>query len=165
MANGKTSIRAAYGIFFEHTNGNEGNSESLEGSPPLVLNPTQYTIADYGNIGGAGLLAPLGVNAIPTKAVWPYMQQWHLDVQHELFRNTVATISYVGTKGTHLTLQQDLNQLYPVPASQNPFQPGQPITGDICGTPATNNNNYLVNGTTIAPSQSDLRQSHSRVRQ
>ena len=44
FGNGKTSIRGAYGIFFEHTNGNEGNSESLEGSPPLVLTPTQYNI-------------------------------------------------------------------------------------------------------------------------
>ena len=77
------------------------------------------------------------------------MQQWHLDVQHELFRNTVATVSYVGTKGTHLTLQQDLNQLYPVPASQNPFQPGQPITAAVC-TPDSNGV-YTVNNSTIAP--------------
>ena len=150
FGNGKTSIRGAYGVFFEHTNGNEGNSESLEGSPPLVLTPTQYNISGYGSIGGAGFLAPLGVNAIPTKAVWPYMQQWHLDVQHELFRNTVATVSYVGTKGTHLTLQQDLNQLHPVPASQNPFQAGQPLDGTIC-TPDPNTGAYTVNNTVIAP--------------
>ena len=31
---GKTAIRGGYGIFFEHTNGNEGNTESLEGSAP-----------------------------------------------------------------------------------------------------------------------------------
>ena len=30
LAMAKLSIRAAYGVFFEHTNGNEGNSESLE---------------------------------------------------------------------------------------------------------------------------------------
>ncbi len=34
---GKMAIRGGYGIFYEHTNGNEGNSESLEGSAPLVL--------------------------------------------------------------------------------------------------------------------------------
>ena len=145
FGDGKMSIRGAYGVFFEHTNGNEGNSESLEGSPPLVLNPTQYTINGYNSIGGAGLLGPLGVNSIPTKAIWPYMQQWHLDIQRELFRNTVGTISYVGTKGTHLTLQRDLNQLFPVPASQNPFPAGQPITADICNTFT------LPNGTTIDP--------------
>ncbi len=34
---GKMAIRGGYGIFYEHTNGNEGNTESLEGSAPLVL--------------------------------------------------------------------------------------------------------------------------------
>ena len=33
---GKWAIRGGYGMFFEHTNGNEGNSESLENSPPLA---------------------------------------------------------------------------------------------------------------------------------
>ncbi len=84
------------------------------------------------------------------------MQQWHLDIQHELFRNTVATVSYVGTKGTHLTLQRDLNQLYPVAASQNPFQPGQPITAAVC-TPDSNGV-YTVNNTSIAPGNPHLRQ-------
>ena len=148
FGDGKTSIRAAYGIFYEHTNGNEGNSESLEGSAPLVLNPTVFTINGYDNIGGTGSLPPLSVTSIPTKAVWPYMQQWHLDIQRDLFRNTVATISYVGTKGTHLTLQRDLNQLYPVSASQNPFQPGQPLDGTICTPDA--NGIYTVNGVQIA---------------
>jgi len=36
------------------------------------------------------------------------VQQWHLDVQHEFLTNTVLQVSYVGSKGTHLTLQSDL---------------------------------------------------------
>ena len=24
--------------------------------------------------------------SIPNKAVWPYVQQWHLDVQHEILQ-------------------------------------------------------------------------------
>jgi hypothetical protein len=136
--NSKTSIRGGYGVFFEHTNGNEANAEVLEATPPLVVTPTQYNISGYKAIGGGGLLFPLSVTSIPTKAVWPYMQQWHLDVQHELFRNTVVTLGYVGSKGTHLTLQRNLNQLFPVPASQNPFPPGQPITQGICDNMAIN---------------------------
>ena len=62
------------------------------------------------------------------------MQQWHLDVQRDLPHNTVATLAYVGAKGTHLTLQHEANQLAPVPPAQNPFQPGQPITEDICNS-------------------------------
>ncbi len=41
---GKMVIRGGYGIFFEHTNGNEGNSESLEGSAPLVLTSQQFNV-------------------------------------------------------------------------------------------------------------------------
>src|SRR5437899_1102533 len=34
--NGRTAIPGGYGIFFEHANGNEGNTESLENSPTLA---------------------------------------------------------------------------------------------------------------------------------
>ena len=51
---GKMAIRGGYGIFFEHTNGNEGNSESLEGSAPLVLTSTQFNVTGYNNIGAGG---------------------------------------------------------------------------------------------------------------
>ncbi len=139
---GKTAIRGGYGVFWEQTNGNEANTESLSGSPPAVLSPTQFNIVGYGNIGGAALLFPLNVTSIATKAVWPYMQQWHLDVQHEVLKNTVATVSYVGSKGTHLGRRIDLNQLPAVPLSLNPYKPGEPIGGvgnshDDCGTMTT----------------------------
>src|SRR5438309_2095692 len=143
---GKTAIRGGYGIFFEHTNGNEADTEALESSPPLVQVPTQYNISGYGNIGSAAgatpLLFPLSVFSIPTKAIWPYVQQWHFDIQHDVFRNTVATIAYVGSKGTHLGRKYELNQLHPLPLSQNPYAPGEPIGGvdgshDDCGTMTT----------------------------
>jgi hypothetical protein len=148
--NGKTAIRGGYGIFYEHTNGNESNSESLEGSPPGTLDPQQFNISGYTNIGG-GLLFPLAVTAIPTKAIWPYMQQYHLDIQHEM-ANTVLTVSYVGSKGTHLPLQRDLNQLPVTPLSQNPYGPGQAISDADCNS-LTNvgfsNVSGVVNGNTI----------------
>jgi len=60
------------------------------------------------------------------------VQQWHLDIQRDLIKNTVATLAYVGAKGTHLTLQHELNQLHATPASQNPYQPGQFLTSFDC---------------------------------
>ncbi len=132
---GKWAIRGGYGIFFEHTNGNEANTESLENSPPLATAVNQTQIQGYTNIGGGGgSQFPLNVNNIPNKVTWPYMQQWHLDVQHDLAHNTVGTVSYVGSKGTHLTRQSDLNQLFPTPLSQNPYQPGEAIGPNDCGT-------------------------------
>jgi hypothetical protein len=135
---GKWAIRGGYGIFFEHTNGNEANTEVLEGSPPLANVPTENNIIGYGNIGSAGggpaPNFPLSVFSIPNKAIWPYMQQWHFDIQHEVSKNTMATVAYVGSKGTHLTRESDLNQLHSVPLSQNPYLPGEAIGPNDCGS-------------------------------
>jgi hypothetical protein len=42
----------------------------------------------------------------------PYSQRWSLDVQRELGKAAVATLGYVGSEGTHLPIQYDLN-LFP----------------------------------------------------
>ena len=127
---GKMAIRGGYGIFYEHTNGNEGNSESLEGSAPLVLTASQPNIIGYGNIGAASgpvPLFPLTVVSIPNQAQFPYVQQWNLNVQKELPAHFILSAAYVGSKGTHLTLLTDGNQLQPLPAAQNPFGVGQTL--------------------------------------
>jgi hypothetical protein len=155
--NGKTAIRGGYGVFFEHSNGNEANTEGMEGqTTPLLQSSSQTNIPGYLNIGNASLgfapSFPSSFYSIPNQVVWPYMQQWHLDVQHELPSHTVMTVSYVGSKGTHLGRQSDLNQLFPTPASENPYQPGQVITAADCGT-VTNagfsNVSAVVNGITL----------------
>ena len=140
--NGKMAIRGGYGIFFEHTNGNEGNTESLESSAPLVLVATQANVAPgvgtcaantnggYACIGGgAGAVPifPLSPFSIPSKAVWPYMQQWNLNIQKELPSRILLSVAYVGSKGTHLTLINNLNQLHSTPPSANPYTKGEPI--------------------------------------
>ena len=129
----KTSIRGGYGMFFEHTNGNESNTESLEGSAPAVQVPIQSNIVGYNNIGAGGsAFFPLNVITLPRKINWPYVQQWHLDIQQEFARNTVGTVAYVGTKGTHLSQIFDLNQIAPLPLSLNPYKVGEAIGSNDC---------------------------------
>lgn len=41
-------------------------------------------------------------------------------------------VAYVGSKGTHLGRQRDLNQLQPVSATDNPFKPGEVLDSTIC---------------------------------
>jgi hypothetical protein len=138
FGNGKTALRGGYGIFYEHANGNEADTEGMEGqTSPLLQSASQNNIQGYNNIGVAGAgqpspAFPLSFLSIPNKAIWPYMQQWHLDLQHELPGHAVVTVSYVASKGTHLGLQRDLNQMYPVAPSQNPYKAGQVITAADC---------------------------------
>ena len=144
---GKWAIRGGYGIFFEHTNGNESNTEALEPyskSTPTTSTPgplsaascngvTGYDCLNSSLLGAAGATTtPLQFVSLPNKAIWPYMQQWHFDIQHDIGRSTVATASYVGSAGVHLTRSYEYNQMFPVPASQNPYAPGQPITTNDC---------------------------------
>ncbi len=137
QGNGKTAIRAGYGIFFEHGTGQEANTGSLQASPPTVFNMTQRFPQSYGCIGGSAGTAggcdvqpgayPINVTAIPTQAVWPYAQQWSLSVQRELPKSMVATIAYVGSRGSHLTVERQLNQIRPLPDALNPFGLHEPI--------------------------------------
>ncbi|HXA00149.1 MAG TPA: carboxypeptidase regulatory-like domain-containing protein [Candidatus Dormibacteraeota bacterium] len=148
---GKTSVRGGYGIFFEHGTGNEANTGSLEGSPGNasaggVISMTQYGVPSWaciGNVGqgcsnitSGGSAFPISVTAIPTKATWPYTQQWSFSVQQELPGKLLASVAYVGSKGTHLTAQLNANQLVPLNISQNPFLAGQPVTLNFCSAVA-----------------------------
>jgi hypothetical protein len=130
---GRWALRGGYGIFFEHTNQGEANAGTLEQYNPLTQTVTVVNISGYNNIVSQGnSTSPLSFVSIPNKAQWPYVQQWHLDVQHDLAKNTVATVSYVGSKGTHLSRTFELNQIAPVPSSQNPYKPGEAIGANDC---------------------------------
>ena len=144
---GKWAIRGGYGIFFEHTNGNESNTESLEyesKSTPITSIPNPLSGASCGATSGYACLnssllgvsgattTPLQFVSLPNKAIWPYMQQWHVDVQHDIGKSTIATVSYVGSAGVHLTRSYEYNQMYPVAPSQNPYAPGQVISASDC---------------------------------
>jgi hypothetical protein len=165
---GKTAIRAGYGLFWEHGTGYEANVGSLIGGAPLVLSETQSNLqgglgnaiaapaynaynliglscqdgttqcGSAANLAGNGATFPLNVTSIPKKAVYSYTQQWSLSVQREVRKGMVGQAAYVGTKSTHLTAVRDLNQLQPLSSSLNPFTPGQPITASVCQSGANN---------------------------
>ena len=156
QGDGRTAIRGGYGVFFHHGTGNEANVGSLEGSAPLVLDMTQnFRGSGYACIGGVGQgcaaagasAYPLNVTAIPTRTVWPYVQQWSLSVQRALSKSVVGTFAYVGSKGTHLTAERQLNQLPPVDPLRNPFATGKPITTAICDT--FSGASFTINGNQV----------------
>ena len=132
---GKTSIRAGYGIFYEHGTSYEANTGSLIGSAPLVLTMTQYAPYTLECINGGrgatvppGGAFPLNVVEIPNQMQWPYVQQWSLSIERQLSENFVGTIAYVGSKGTHLAAESQVNQLMPLAHITESVRSGQPIT-------------------------------------
>jgi len=163
----RTSIRGGYGIFFEHGTGSEANTGSLVGSAPTNMTMTQFTpsaLADpqlksgypcIGGIGGddagctSGMGAyPIDVTSIPRKAVWPYVQQWSFGVQREVTRGLVLGLTYVGSKGTHLTAVRQPNAfpLGPqgfndgIQLDQNPYNLHQPmLNSSVFGSPDCTN--------------------------
>ena len=173
QGNGKTSVRAGYGIFYEHGTGDEANTGSLEGSAPLVLNLSQPFPAGYaciGNFGSACNISgngnpskpgafPINVTSIPTNTPYSYSQQWSFGVQRELPHSMLATLAYVGSKGTHLTAEQQLNQIQPISPALNPFSLHEPFLLEVPGASAADCDNLgpsinspifsLQNGVTI----------------
>jgi hypothetical protein len=67
--------------------------------------------------------------------VWPYVQQWSFSLEQEFPRQMLGTFGYVGSKGTHLTLQREINQLIPTSAANNPFGSQEPMLHAICKAP------------------------------
>jgi Carboxypeptidase regulatory-like domain/TonB-dependent Receptor Plug Domain len=170
FGDGKWALRGGYGVFFEHTNGNEAVATQLEGSPPGVQNPIQgpigttfdtngnIVISGYSQVGAnLGAVFPeSGIISLPQKQIWPYVQQFHFDIEHQLPSHIVAIISYVGSKGTHLGMQSDINQLKSV-AEQglaNPYKPGEAMGPNDCATGTT------PSGTAIPGYNSDLVPGH-----
>ena len=117
--NGRTAVRAGYGIFYDKNFGNALFN--------AIQNPPNYNVANVQGVVGAvdanqyALLTNLvgtGAVAIGGSArmlnkdmVTAYSQQWSASFEHEVVRNGLtASVTYVGTKGDKLYALNNLNQ-------------------------------------------------------
>jgi hypothetical protein len=123
--NEDTSIRAAFGINYDVLYDNIG----LTVSPPQFQTTENVTLS----AGTPNFLANGGLPAnatFPTLAaqraattgyipnqILPYSEQWTLGVQHVFHHDYTAEIRYVGTRGVHLDVQDQLNVQSPVTAT------------------------------------------------
>jgi hypothetical protein len=124
--NGKWSLRGGYGVFYEIAVIN-----TLLG---LRLNPPFFEVDALANDPASPIFLQqtfanpqalsLNLNAFLKNFRDGYVQQWSFGVQHELVRNLLIDVGYVGTKGTHLYRTYDPNQAFLGPgsvASRRPF--------------------------------------------
>jgi len=119
FGNGKWAVRAGYGIFYDRTLNGIWEQNAFD-DPPLVQTSainnngtSSFNIFDNVQNGSAAPTPVTPVNIVVTGTPVfkvPSYQDFNLSVQHEVMRNTVLEVGYVGTKGVHLLGDIDLNQ-------------------------------------------------------
>jgi len=134
-----TVVRAAYGIFYSAPQ--VPFSLDATANPPELIN-TGYINSQF-NFSAAtpasagfshpstGTVLGSALYALQSYTPMPYTQQWNATIQQQLTPSTRLTLAYVGTAGTHLQAQANINQ--PVPGTtpivqRRPFPSFQNIT-------------------------------------
>ncbi|HJZ65992.1 MAG TPA: carboxypeptidase regulatory-like domain-containing protein [Candidatus Acidoferrum sp.] len=109
--NGKTSVRAAYAILTQNptTNIVTGLSGNPPFAVPISVNSGVITVENPAPSTGT-FRTSLGPAAINSRFDDMYAQDWNLTIDRQLTSSLGLSVAYVGMKGTHLQLNQNINQ-------------------------------------------------------
>jgi len=113
---GTTSIRTGYGIYYDQVlNGtyeqNIGQNPPYQATFTTTLTSLDHPVPPGTSVNAAASLTSLSVRAIQPNWKDPYMQHWSLEAQQTFWKNTIVSVGYFGSKGTHLIGAYELNDL------------------------------------------------------
>lgn len=131
----KTVLRGGWGLFFDafsqdffvgqlpFNTFNPGPAYNAIGSDPVL-----FSFSTVGQITpGAPIFTDFldsDVFTVDQNLATPYVQNFNLNVQHELFPGGVIEVGYVGSQGRKLFRYRDINQSVPGQGPARPFDNG-----------------------------------------
>uniref|UniRef100_Q01XC9 Cna B domain protein n=1 Tax=Solibacter usitatus (strain Ellin6076) TaxID=234267 RepID=Q01XC9_SOLUE len=151
---GNTSIRAGFGMSYDVLFDNI----AILSLPPQLTTTADITNSQFSNLVGVpGFLANGGfgpnlsvsgqltpqqarenTSGYITNQVLPYAIQWNFGIQHVFAKDYTFEARYLGTRGVHLPMQQQINRSSPVTGTnQIPTYMSAPGTAALAGLPLT----------------------------
>jgi len=148
--NQKTIVRAGYAILTDEpvTGIVTGLNSNPPFSTPLTSASAGLHLTNAAALAGASGLAP---TVIDPNFDNPYVQSYNFNIEEQLTPSTGLTVGYIGSKGTHLRIARNINQLelvggalvrpFPTLAAASPIRPSANL-GNITEVTSGANSDY-----------------------
>ena len=137
FGNHKTSLRGGYGIFHNIIGPRDFAAEYYN-NPPFKtgtqFNPTFPVI--FSAVSPTQPTQSFGLDYHIHDT--PYVQQWNLSLQHQVRKDTIVSLAYVGSHGVHQIEENDVNPPVPTTLPNGQLQFSQLIGGRIVMNPFIN---------------------------
>lgn len=172
-----TSVRAAFGINYDVLYDNIGTTTAppqFQTTENVTLSVSTPNFLANGGLPANATFSNLAQQRAATSAFvpdqkLPYSEQWTLGIQHVFHRDYTAEIRYVGTRGVHLDVQEQLNVQSPVTAANqlptnltggsvafNPANTLAALQAKVNGAPSYAVQSYYQAGLTAAAITADM---------
>jgi len=155
FGNGKTSVRAGFGLFdilpFAYEYSNFANN-SAPFAPQGNVNNLAKGVFPAGAVALAQSPSKLRVAYVEPNPKRNYVEQWNFSIQRQISSSLSATVSYVGNHGVHMEFRgDDMNAVQPTLTAAGFLYPCGPNgLGNPCAI------GFLPTGTQLVPVKSTV---------